>query len=93
MIGVLDLSLKLYGVRSLKEKRSIVKPLLSTLRNNFNCAVIESDAQDSHGFAVIQIATLNTSGPELDSTLEAMIRTIEKKSGTDFEVIRREVFS
>ena len=93
MIGLLDLTFRLYGIYSLKDKRSFVKPLLSILRNNFNCAAIESDAQNSHEFAVIQVVTLNTSGPELDSTLEAIIRTVENKSGTDFEVTRREVFS
>lgn len=89
----MEVSLKLYGIKSLKDKRSVVKPLIAKLRSDFNCAVIESDAQDSHEIAVLSIATLNTSGPELDTTLEIILKSIFHKSSLEPIVTRREVFS
>ncbi len=91
--GLMEVSLKLYGIKSLKDKRSVVKPLIAKLRSDFNCSVIESDAQDSHEIAVLSIATLNTSGPELDTTLEIMLKAIFHKSNLEPVVTRREVFS
>ena len=89
----MEVTIKLYGVKSLKDKRSIVRPILMKLRNDFNCSAIESDALDSHEVAVICFAILNTSGPELDSTMETMQKAIYNKSGFEPTVTRREVFS
>ena len=53
IIGACTITLHLHGVRSLKEKRSIIKSLQARLRNEFNVSVAEVDAQDIHGRAVI----------------------------------------
>jgi len=45
-IGVLHLDFVIYGVRSLKEKRRIVKSIIAKIRNRFNCSVAETDYQD-----------------------------------------------
>jgi uncharacterized protein YlxP (DUF503 family) len=46
---------------SLKEKRSIIKSILSRARNRFNVASAEVDLQDVHGSAHIAFVTVNES--------------------------------
>ncbi|MBN1249178.1 MAG: DUF503 domain-containing protein, partial [Anaerolineae bacterium] len=46
IIGACTLHLYLPGVTSLKEKRSVVKPLLHQLRRRFEIAAAEVDHQD-----------------------------------------------
>lgn len=45
-IGVLYLDFIIYGSHSLKEKRRVVKSLVTQLRNKFNCSVAETDYHD-----------------------------------------------
>ncbi len=46
---------------SLKEKRSIVKSILSRARNRFNVASAEVDLQDVHGSAHVAFVTVSES--------------------------------
>jgi len=68
-IGVLTLHLYLPGCKSLKEKRSIIKPFQERLRREFNLSVAETDLQDIHQSSVICIAMVNSSGVVLQSAL------------------------
>ncbi len=45
IIGACTITLQLYGLRSLKEKRSIVKSVLARMRSKFNVAAAEVDAR------------------------------------------------
>ncbi len=79
IVGACTITLQLYGIRSLKEKRSIVKSVLARLRNEFNVAAAEVDAQDSHGRAVLGIACVSANGEYARGQLEAVIRWIERE--------------
>lgn len=68
IIGVCQFTLRLHTTQSLKDKRSIVKGLLSRLRNQLNAGVAELDAHDIWGKAVIGLSTISNS--------EAVIRGI-----------------
>ncbi|NLW17597.1 MAG: DUF503 domain-containing protein [Firmicutes bacterium] len=68
IIGVCQFTLRLHTTQSLKDKRSIVKGLLSRLRNQLNAGVAELDAHDIWGKAVIGLSTVSNS--------EAVIRGI-----------------
>jgi uncharacterized protein len=52
-IAVLTVELHIPGIRSLKEKRSRLKPLLAGLHRKFNISAAEIGANDQHEFAVI----------------------------------------
>jgi uncharacterized protein YlxP (DUF503 family) len=56
--GTLRLDLLLGDVRSLKQKRSYVRPLVSELRNRFAVAVAETDYLDRHRRAEIGVAVV-----------------------------------
>ena len=46
VIGLLRVRLRLHEAASLKEKRSVLKPLMARLRKDHNVAVAEVDDQD-----------------------------------------------
>ena len=73
------ITLYLPGVRSLKEKRSIVKSLLARMRNKFNVSAAEVDSQDAHGRAVLGVAAVSASGDYAHGQLEALVRWIEEE--------------
>jgi uncharacterized protein YlxP (DUF503 family) len=78
IIGSCRITLYLPTVHSLKEKRSIVKSVLSRLRNEFNVSTAEVDAQENHQRAVIGIASVSASGEYVYGQLQAVVRWIEE---------------
>ena len=79
IIGACTITLHLHGVRSLKEKRSIIKSLQARLRNEFNVSVAEVDAQDIHGRAVIGVACVSASSDYARGQIDAVLRWIERE--------------
>ena len=77
IIGALELDLYLPEVRSLKEKRSVLKSLLARLRNTFNVAAAEVDKQDVGQSAVIGVATVTNSTRHADQIMNNAIHWIE----------------
>lgn len=47
VVGVGTMTFRLHGVYSLKEKRGIVKSIISRLRNNFNISIAEVGSNDN----------------------------------------------
>lgn len=58
-VGLLTLELYLPLNDSLKGKRSILKPLIARIRNDFNVLVCEAEAQDVLTRAVIEVACVS----------------------------------
>jgi uncharacterized protein len=79
IIGSCMITLHLPGVRSLKEKRSIVKSILGRMRNRFNVSAAEVAAQDAHGRAILGVACVSASGDYAQGQLEALVRWIEEE--------------
>lgn len=85
---LMRVTLRASWVHSLKEKRMVVKSLVQRLQNKFNVSVGEVDDQDIHQSIVIGIAGVCGSTPQLDSTVENIIKFIE--GNTDAEIINIE---
>jgi uncharacterized protein YlxP (DUF503 family) len=79
IVAACMITLHLPGVRSLKEKRSIVKSLLARMRNRFNVSAAEVASQDAHGRAVLGVACVSGSGEYAQGQLEALVRWIEEE--------------
>jgi uncharacterized protein YlxP (DUF503 family) len=90
IIGVCTITLHLFGVYSLKEKRSIVKSVVARLRNEFNVSAAEVDAQDAHERAVIGVACVSGASDHARGQLEAVVRWIEEQR-PDVPVIDYEI--
>jgi len=56
--GILELDILLGDVHSLKQKRSIVRPLVSSIQRRWPVAVAEAGYQDLHRRTLIGIATV-----------------------------------
>ena len=54
-IGWIEFDLLLGDVHSLKEKRSVVRPVLAELKRRFDVSVTEADLQDQHRRTVIGV--------------------------------------
>ncbi|MEN9934902.1 MAG: hypothetical protein RLZZ387_1481 [Chloroflexota bacterium] len=78
-VGSCMITLHLPGVRSLKEKRSIVKSLLARMRNKFNVSAAEVASQDAHGRAVLGVACVSASGDYAQGLLEELVRWVEEE--------------
>lgn len=77
IIASCTLTLELAGVFSLKEKRSIVKPILKRLPQKFNVAVAEVEHQDVWGTAVIALVTVGNDSAHLHSQLQKAVSWVE----------------
>jgi uncharacterized protein len=73
------ITLHLPGVRSLKEKRSIVKSLLARMRNKFNVSAAEVASQDAHGRAVLGVVCVSGSGEYASGLLQELVRWVEEE--------------
>ncbi len=77
-IGVLTLHLHLPGCKSLKEKRSRLKPLLTRLHREFNISVAELSRQDVWDEATIGCVMISNDHQFSEGTLQSIIHWLEK---------------
>lgn len=73
------ITLDLEGVQSLKEKRNILKSILSRLRREFNLSVAEIDGHDARQTAVIGLAAVGVDKAYLHGLLEKSVAWIEEQ--------------
>lgn len=76
MIGILHLFLSIPGCRSLKEKRSNIKPLIHCLHREFNIAIAEMNFQDVWNKAEIGCACIANDGTQCEKLLQSVVNFI-----------------
>ena len=74
---ILKIELSLSGVSSLKEKRRILKSLISKLQNNFNISIAEVESQDVYRRAVIGAAIVSNSANFGNQVIAKVVNQIE----------------
>ena len=79
VVAVCVIRLSIYGARSLKEKRQIVKSILARLPRQFNVAVAEVDYQDVWQTAEIAVVTVGNSSGHIHGRLEKVVAFIEQQ--------------
>lgn len=77
-VATCQIKLGLEGVQSLKEKRRIIKSIISRLSNEFNIAIAEVDLNDVWQSAMIGVATVGNDTRVLHSVMENIISWIER---------------
>jgi uncharacterized protein YlxP (DUF503 family) len=80
-LAITTWDLHLPACHSLKEKRSVLKPLTSTLRRSLNVSVAETGQQDLWQRAEITCAVVGSARPVVDETLRAADRLVEEADG------------
>ena len=58
-IGIVELDFLLGDVHSLKQKRSVVRPLVADIKKRFDVSVAEVGSQDLHRRAVVGVSVVS----------------------------------
>ena len=75
-------------VRSLKEKRMIVKSLIAKLQNKYHVSAAEIDEQDTHQIIVIGVAAIVPNNAFADSLMDDISAFVEQN--TEAEILEEE---
>ncbi|MGM8211712.1 DUF503 domain-containing protein [Virgibacillus sp. W0430] len=78
MIIYAEVECVLYTPHSLKQKRSIVKRLVSKLRNDFNVTVAELDYQDLWQRTKLGIVTISNEQKIAEQLIQEVLKTIDQ---------------
>ena len=78
-------------VHSLKEKRMIVKSLVTKLQNKFHVSAAEIDEQDTHQIIVIGVAAIAPHSAMADSLMESISVFVEENTEAEIIDEQREI--
>lgn len=81
VVGILQLEIQIPDNRSLKGKRSALRPLLSTLAREFSVSVAEVDHQDDWQRALVGVCVVSPDRRQADRVLAAVINRAADWSG------------
>ena len=87
-IATIIFTIRAPWVHSLKEKRKIVKSLVSKLQNRFHVSAAEIDEQDIHQIIVIGVAAIVPYNAFADSLMDDISHFVEEN--TEAEIIDEE---
>lgn len=83
VIGLLQLSLRIPGSQSLKQKRQILLGLKTRIRQRFNVSVSETDGQDKWQVATLSIACVSSDQAHVNGCLSDLINMVERQRETE----------
>lgn len=75
-VGALELDVLLGDVRSLKQKRSLVRPVIAELRRRFEVSAAEAGHLDVHRRALIGVAVVAADTEHVRRVLESCERLV-----------------
>lgn len=76
VVGTLTVDLLLGDLHSLKEKRSVVRPIVAELRRRFEVAAAETGAMDLHRRSEISIAVVASTHAHASEVLDQCERLV-----------------
>lgn len=77
VIGALKLTLYIGGMKSLKDKRSVVKSLLAKITSKLNVSAAETGRQDEWNQCELGISCVTNGVSHADSILSSVIKYID----------------
>lgn len=92
-ILVIKVDLRAPYAHSLKEKRMIVKSIISKLQNKFNISIREVENQDLHQRISIGIIKLDLNSKDSDQSKEKIINFIEENCDAEIIDIESEIIN
>jgi len=75
-VGALELDLLLGDVHSLKEKRSVVRPIIAELRRRFDVAAAEAGHVELHRRSLVGVAVVSADAGHCRDVLDACERLV-----------------
>ena len=91
MIAAMSFRIPAPWTHSLKEKRMVVKSLVSQLQNRFHVSVAEIDEQDTHQIIVIGVVAIVPHNAIADSLMEEISQFVENASEAEVLEETREI--
>ncbi|MCQ8194612.1 DUF503 domain-containing protein [Streptomyces rugosispiralis] len=88
-VGTLSFDLLLGDVRSLKEKRSVVRPIVAELHRKFAVSVAEVGDQDLYRRAQIALAMVSGDAGHLTEVLDRCERLVAARPEVELLAVRR----
>ena len=89
----MEFDLLLGDVSSLKQKRSVVRPIVSELRRRFDVAAAESGSLDLHRRAAIGVAVVAADAAHCRDVLDACERLVAGRPEVELLSARRRLHS
>lgn len=90
-IGILEIDIRLFFCSSLKDKRRVVKSIVTRLRNNFNVSVAEVDSYDLWQRASLAIALLSSDTNYSNKVLDKILDFLRKEKGIFIINFKKEI--
>jgi len=78
ILAGLEVTLRLFEVYSLKEKRSIVKSIVDRTKNRFNVSSAEVAEMDNLNQAVVGFAVVSNNQKITDKVLQSVVNEIDQ---------------
>lgn len=78
VIAACTVQIELYGIASLKDKRSVVKSIVRRLPKQFDLAAAEVDYHDVWNQAIIGLVSIGVNAGHLHGRMEKAVEWIEK---------------
>jgi uncharacterized protein YlxP (DUF503 family) len=88
-VGALELDVVLGDIRSLKEKRSAVRPVVAELRRRFEVTVAEAGHLDKHRRSLIGVAAVAADAEHVREVLDACERLVAGRPELELISARR----
>ena len=92
-VGVLSLDLLLGDVHSLKQKRSLVRPVVAELRRKYDVAAAEAGHQDLHRRSLVGVAVVAADRGHCVEVLDACERRVAARPELELLSARRQFVS
>ncbi len=91
-VGVMRLKVRLFGINSLKDKRSVVKRIINDLRKKYNVSISEVACQDSKVYMEIGVSVVSNDTRVIENTLSGVEDYIELYGGASVEESEKEIW-
>jgi uncharacterized protein len=88
-IGWLEFDLLLGDVHSLKQKRSVVRPLVAELQRRFSVSAAETDALELHRRAGVGMAVVAADRAHVVEVLDAAERLVAARPEVELLAVKR----
>jgi len=85
-LGVCTIQLRLPENHSLKDKRKVLKSIITRVRNKYNVAIAEMDDQDLWQLTTLGIACLSNDAQQVDRVLSKVVALVIE-SRFDVEIV------
>jgi uncharacterized protein YlxP (DUF503 family) len=91
-VGALELDVLLGDVHSLKQKRSVVRPVVAELRRKYEVAVAEAGHHDLHRRALIGVAAVAPDAEHVRELLDSCERLVSGRPELQLLSARHRLF-